>query len=355
MTLFNSARIKLTLLYLLISILISSFFSILIYRVVSKELEQCLHQGAVLQRAHELGIKVPRHLPKRLQDIDPQLSTEEICPKCGKALSTAKQAFLIRLGVFNIFIWSFSAGAGYFLAGKALEPLKHSMKEQKRFVADASHELRTPLTAIKTSIEVALRDKNTSPQELRDVLSNNLKDLAELEKLTESLLKLSQYIEKGRDLEFEKVNLRNVVEPVVEKFKPVAKEKNIELNINVDKIIVKGSRESLEEMFSIFIDNALKYTNPEGVINITAKARKDTAQIKFSDTGIGISKEDLPHIFDRFYRTDSSRSKQDATGFGLGLSVAEKIIELHNGSVKVESTPKEGTTFVIRLPLSSSL
>ncbi len=351
MRLFNSARLKLTLLYLLISILISGFFSVLIYRMVSQELEQGLYRGAVVQRAHELGIKVPRHLPRRLQDIDPRLRVENICPECDDILNAAKQAFLVRLGIVNIMIWIFSAGAGFFLAGRTLEPLEQSMEEQKRFVADASHELRTPLTSLKTAIEVALRGENPKLEEQQNVLKGSLEDLGQLENLTNKLLALSRYEKIGKELEFEKFDLKNLVESVGERIKTRAEEKGVELNFELEEVILEGSEESLKEMFTVFLDNAIKYTNSGGQVGVSVRKEKNQAIIQISDTGVGIAEKDLPHIFNRFYRADTSRTKQETPGFGLGLSVAKKVIEFHNGSVEVESALGKGTAFTIRLPL----
>lgn len=352
MKLFISARIKLTLLYLLISILISSFFSVLIYRMISQELEWGLYQGALVQRAHELNIKVPRHMPRRFQELDPRLNVEDVCPECDELLSEAKRDFLVRLGVVNVAIWVFSAGAGYFLAGKALEPLEQSMEEQKRFVADASHELRTPLTALKTQIEVALRDKNTDLGSQQNVLESSLEDLEQLELLTEGLLNLSRYTEVGRSLDFEDVNLKKLVEKEGKKVENQADKKDINFRLDLADITLHGSQEHLRKMISIFLDNAFKYTETGGKVAVTMKAAKNFAVIEVSDTGVGIQEKDIPHIFDRFYRADSSRTKQKVPGFGLGLSVAKRIIELHNGAVEVESTPGEGTTFTVKLPLT---
>lgn len=352
MKLFNSARVKLTLLYLLISILISGFFSVLVYNVVSRELERGFWRAAAVQRARELDIPVPRHLPRRLEEWDPRISSEEICPDCDENLAEAKRRLMLRIFVVDVLIWILSAGAGYFLAGKTLKPIEDAMEEQKRFVADASHELRSPVTALITQIEVILRDKNPDFGKQQSVLKSSLEDLYHIKKLTNNLLVLSRYTENEKKLNFSEINLTKVVESSAKKFEAQAKEKNLDLELDLSDISLEGSEESIEEMISIFLDNAIKYTE-EGKVTVSTRVEKNNAVLEFSDTGLGIADEDIPHIFDRFYRASASRSKQETPGFGLGLSVAKKIIELHNGKVEVESTPGEGTTFIIKLPLAS--
>lgn len=351
MEVFNSARVKITLLYLAISILISSFFSFAIYRVVSRELERGFWRVAALQRAQELDIKLPRHLPKRWEEWDPRINKEEIRPLCEGYITEARRSFVLQLGTVNVVIWVLSAGAGYFLAGESLRPIEKSMENQKRFVADASHELRTPLTSVKTAIEVALRDKNPKLEEQQNVLKSSLKDLENLEILTNKLLVLSRYEEFDEKLEFEKINLKNLVKSVSETLETRAREKGVELNFELEEVTLEGSKEGLREMLTVFLDNALKYTKSGGKVSVRLRKEKNQAVIHISDTGIGIAEEELPHIFDRFYRADTSRTKQETPGFGLGLSVARKVIELHNGSVEVASDFGEGTTFVVRLPI----
>jgi len=354
MEIFNFARIKLTLLYLLISILVSSFFSVLVYKVVSVELERGFWRAAAVQKARELDIPMPRRLPRRLEEWDPRVSREDLCPSCNENLVEARRRLLWRLVMMDVVIWFFSAGAGYFLAGKTLEPIEEAMEEQKRFVADSSHELRTPLTALKTSIEVALRDKNTDLRAQQNVLKSSLEDLQEIEDLANNLLILSQYTENEKHLDFSEFELKEVIKNGVKKFETRAKDKGLELKLNLSDMTLVAYKQGLEEMVSIFLDNAVKYTE-NGSVSVSTRIEGGKAVIEISDTGIGISKDALPYIFDRFYRADSSRSKQNIKGFGLGLSVAKKIIELHKGSVDVESTLGEGTTFFVKLPLTRLL
>jgi len=135
---------------------------------------------------------------------------------------------------------------------------------------------------------------------------------------------------------------------------PLAKEKNIEIKAKVKKQNIQANRESLEEMMLIFLDNAVKYSFPKGKVMVKTKIDKKHLILEIKDMGIGIAKKDIPQIFDRFYRVDQSRSKENIPGYGLGLSLAKRIIEIHKGSVAVSSALGKGTAFTIKLPLGRS-
>jgi len=353
---FKSARIKLTAWYLLIIMTISLSFSGVIYYGTSREMERSFRRIDLRHRAEELGIPLPRFfsfpedLPLRLREAAPHYFFAE-------DLAEARKRLLLNLVGINGVILAVSALAGYFLAGRTLAPIENSLEEQKRFVADASHELRTPLTALKTTMEVALRDKKMSLTAARQIMADNLHSVDDLKSLSDKLLSLARYQSNGGNLTFEKVEIKELIEKAVKKMEPVAKEKEIEIEIGSGKREARsgkivGNRESLEEMMLIFLDNAVKFTPKGGKVTVDTEARGQRLEIKIKDTGVGIAKEDLPHIFDRFYRADQSRSRQKVDGFGLGLSLAKKIIEIHKGTVEAESKVGEGTEFTVRLPLT---
>ncbi len=349
---FNTARLKLTAWYVLIIMLVSASFSAVIYMVVCKELARSYRWVVVVDRAHRIGIGVPRHLPKNLENLDPQLQNLAESMEYQDALKEAKRRFAYRLVGINSVILLVSGSAAYFLAGKTLQPIQKALEEQKRFVADASHELRTPLTALKTSMEVALRNKEMGLAEAREVIESNLADVEDLKNLSNNLLTLSRVTENGDKTVLDEVDLSAVIETAVDKLQTLAEEKNIVLDLDLSKITLKGDKDNLREMISVFVDNAIKYTPGGGKVKISTRTEKEYAVIEVADTGIGIAEEDLPHIFDRFYRADKSWVGRDDPGFGLGLSVAKEIINLHHGYVDVESTLGEGSKFIIKLPLS---
>jgi len=333
---------------------ISLFFSGLIYFGTIKELERGFRWGEIRLKAKELNIPLPRQFPEGLEELPPRLRERQARFLLGEDLETVKKRLAFQLLSLNGIIFLFSAGVSWLLAGKTLKPLEQALEEQKRFVADASHELRTPLTALKTSIEVALRDQKLSLTNARKVIKSNLEDVNGLQTLADNLLKLTNYQTNGQGLVFKELDIKKIAQRAFKKILPSAEKKEIKLIDKVESQKITANLESLEEMLLIFLDNAVKYTLQKGKVTVGSRLDKKALILEIKDTGIGIAKKDLGHIFDRFYRVDQSRSKSKVAGFGLGLSLAKKIIEFHQGSVQVKSELGKGTTFTIRIPLKHS-
>jgi signal transduction histidine kinase len=343
---FRSARIKLTCWYLLVIVIICVLFSAAIYRGVDVELTNRFEN---IERQINL---LPRIIVIRAQiSLKDWINIRNILLK---DLQIAKRRLLISLIFANGLIIVLSAIGGYFLAGKTLKPIEEMVREQNRFVADASHELRTPLASLRTSTEVALRNKKMKLSEAREVLRSNLEDAASLHLLSDRLLSLTQYQKGSSDLIFEKVKIADVIKSAYKKIAPIARRKKIKIKMDIQQGSLKADRISLQEMITTIMDNSVKYTPSGGEIEVSSKTEGRKIVIKISDTGIGIDKKDISHIFDRFYRVDQSRSKAEAPGFGLGLSIAKRIAELHNGSIEVSSIKGKGSVFTIKLPLKKS-
>ncbi len=329
---FTSARFKLTAWYLLIIMLISLSFSFVIYKSLTSELdrvERMQRQRQLQQLPSELSLRYPRA-------IDPEIIDE------------TKNRLIMRLILTNLGIFIMAGVAGYFLAGRTLRPIKEMVDEQNRFITDASHELRTPITSLKSEIEVNLRDKKL-PILAKEILESNLEDVNNLQTLSDNLIRLSQF-QKGNGTIFENISLTDVITESVKKVGALAKHKNITIKNNVKNVLIEGDNMSLKELFVIFLDNAIKYSNKNTIITLNSRKTDHSVVVEIKDQGMGISKEDLPHLFDRFYRADLSRGKDSVPGYGLGLSIAKQIIEKHKGSIKVESEESGGTTFFIKLP-----
>ncbi len=346
---FESARLKLTAYYLLIIIFFTSIISLFVYIRTCNELEKGFWRARVQARAEQLGIHLPRHLTLQ-EELPPRLKELVECKSCTEELIAAKKRLRINLLLINSIVLGLSAVGGYTLAGLTLEPIQKAMQKQKRFVADASHELRTPLTALKTSIEVALNDKKILKKNIK-LLRSNLEEVDHLQKLTDDLLKLANYENNGSAFNFEYFNIAKVAKKAIEKIGPVAKKKKIKLKVDIEDIKVNADPDKIEEMLLIFLDNAVKYTEDKGKIKFCLKEHDKKIEIKIRDTGIGIPKDEIPKLFNRFYRADNSRSKKEVNGFGLGLALAKKIINVHKGKVEVESELDKGTTFTIILPI----
>ncbi|KKS96437.1 MAG: two-component sensor histidine kinase [Candidatus Gottesmanbacteria bacterium GW2011_GWA2_43_14] len=333
---FSKARLKLTAWYLVIIMSVSLLFSAVIYRSVDIELSR-------IERRQQVRIERFRQELFRLPDF-PDMFVEVPVTEIRRRLIAA-------LTFINSGILIISGGAGFFLAGRTLKPIEDMVNEQNRFIADASHEFRTPLTSLKSQTEVSLRDKKLTLSQAKEMLASNLEEADNLQAISDRLLELAQ-IEKPNYFVFKAVDIKSAVNSALSKVRPLAKQKSITVASQIKSRIMEGDGKSLTEMLVIFLDNAIKYSRENTSVNLTGKISGQSQVLVISDQGSGISKEDLPHIFERFYRGDKSRS---ASGYGLGLSIAKKIIDAHHGTVEVASKKNQGTTFTVRLPLKQSV
>ena len=218
-------------------------------------------------------------------------------------------------------------------------------------MADASHELRTPLTAIKTEVEVALRDKGLNLAAARKLLQSNLEETNKMQSLSNSLLVLSKYQSADFKPEFEPVRFIEVLEKAKEKLMPKMSERKITVKIEGEDIELEANYNSQVELFTILLDNTIKYSNEDSAVIVKTQVIGKSALFSVQDFGVGIKDEDIPKIFDRFYRSDASRGKDQADGYGLGLAIAKSIVDMHQGKIWVESKLGEGSTFKVELPL----
>jgi signal transduction histidine kinase len=262
----------------------------------------------------------------------------------------------LNLIYFNILILALSAVVSYFLAKRTLRPIEEMVLAQNRFIADASHELKTPLTAMRAEIEVNLRNKKLKLEDSKKLLASNLEEVSKLETLSNALLNLAKY-QGDAKLEFKKLSLSEIIAEAYEKVESLAVKKSIktschpELDSGSSRICIQGDKQSLIELFVIILDNAIKYSPRRSKVSIEIKKDGKFVQIKIQDNGNGIKASDLPFIFNRFYQTDNSRSKDGVGGYGLGLSIAKRITKLHGGFIGVKSKIGEGSAFVVRLPI----
>ncbi len=268
----------------------------------------------------------------------------------SEVLEEAKYRILFVLILINLGILGLSGIAGYLLAGLTLKPIKNMVDEQNRFITDASHELRTPLTSLRSEIEVNLRDKKLTLAESRKLLESNLEEVNNLQYLSDNLIKLAQ-THKPNSVKFETVQIVKIANEALRKVEKLAKKKSITIEKEVEDISIQADKQSITELLVILLDNAIKYSDENKKINFEAKKSGGNVLIQVKDQGIGIDKNDLPFLFDRFYRADQARTKQDADGFGLGLSIAKEIVTKHKGSISVKSISGSGTVFTIKLPI----
>lgn len=336
---FTQTRLKLAAWYLLIIMLVSVSFSLAMYKVLTSELSRVER----VQRLRQEG-QLPEFRQRfpRVFILDPQL-VEETKDRLKTIL------LLVNLGILGA-----SSLAGYFLAGRTLRPIKEMVDEQNRFITDASHELRTPLTSLKTSIEVYLRGKQHTVRESDKLLSSNLEEVNDLQSLSDNLIKLTQYQKINGNIVFENTSFAEIIEEALKKVSNLAKHKNITIKNQIKDYTIEADKQSLIETFVIFLDNAIKYSDKNTKVTLTSKITSNSILVNIKDEGVGIAEQDLPHLFDRFYRADKSRTKTDVQGYGLGLSIAKQIVDKHNGSISVENESDKGATFTIQLPMKHS-
>lgn len=241
--------------------------------------------------------------------------------------------------------------AGLYLARKSLIPIKRAWDKQQQFVADASHELRTPLSVMKLNLEHLFRHPDKTIEQESETILQSIQEINYMTKMTKELLTLARSDSNEMVIQKETLLLSALFKKVAKDFQPLADMKRISLEVQVaDGLELRGDSERLKQLLVILIDNAIKYTNGTGMVTISAYRLHSRIHLDIMDTGIGISAEDLPHIFNRYFRGDKSRTRQNE-GTGLGLSIAQWIVHAHGGKIRVESKEGKGTHIMITLPV----
>lgn len=330
--LFRSATLKLTVWYLCLVMVISLIFSAVIFKLGHDELAEGLHnQSARIYQTYPVFSDDPFF--KRTSDVD-----------------VGSRHIIVNLIYFNAAVLVLAGFASYWLAKRTLEPIAASNERQKRFVADASHELRTPLTAIKMESEVALLDPAAPKTMLRETLQSNLEEAEKLNTLLESLLRLSK-LEATTNQPLTATPLTPLITEAIERVQMEANAKHITVTPQLTaKLSVNADHGSLVQLLVILLDNAIKYSHEKSEITVRTKRNDARAIIQIQDHGIGIAPEALDHVFDRFYRADAARTSNN--GYGLGLSIAKYIADLHHGTITLTSTASKGTIATVSLPVA---
>ena len=231
--------------------------------------------------------------------------------------------------------------------------LEASFAQIKQFTSDASHEMRTPLAILMGEMELVLRRPRTESEYI-ETITSSLEEVVRLSQVVNNLLEISRAESGQATMKFDLVNISKIAEDVCEDLEIIANEKHIVLTRDIQEFVtLRGDSIRLHQVLLNVIDNAIKYTLPNGTVHINVAMKNMEAVVEVSDSGIGIHEEDIPKLFDRFFRVDKARS-QDVQGNGLGLSIVRWIVEAHHGTITVHSTVGKGTTFTIILPLDQS-
>lgn len=328
---FESATLKLTGWYILILMATSLMFSVALYQITIN--------GASVRVDHLQSLVEESANPEAFNNVDWVIV---------KSNQIGETSLTLIAGLFytNLIVLAAGGVGSFFLARRTLRPIEYAHEAQSRFSSDASHELRTPLSSMRTVIEVALRDKTATKDSYHEVLVSNLEEVEKLSRLSQMLLDLSKL--QYDKLEFGPIELKSTLQNAIKTLR--APKTRVDLG-GVKNFIVHGNQDAIEELFTILIDNAIKYSPPKSVISVATQRRNRQACIEISNSGAGIPADKLIHIFDRFYRADPSRT--GSGGHGLGLSLAKKIVEIHSGELSATSAPGKTTTFRVQLPFAT--
>jgi signal transduction histidine kinase len=331
----NLTTLRLSASYLAIIMVMSIGFSIVFYNTSSNQLGKQLPPDTTLIR------------------IGPGEEFGEFKSFLQERIDQGRHELMVRLIWLNVLALAGGSGLSYFLARRTLEPIEEAMEAQSRFASDASHELRTPLAAMQAENEVALRNARLTLPRAKEVLQSNLEETMRLRALSDTLLKLART--EHAAIQLQPIKVSDVVSNAINQVLKQAQAKHIDIEDEVAQVTITSDAATLTQILSILLDNAVKYSGGQSVVRITAEAQDQHVSISVHDQGQGIPAKDLPYIFERFYRADSSRTKQHVEGHGLGLALAAKLVAQLHGEISVESLEGRGSTFTIALPANTDL
>lgn len=327
---------RLALSYLGIIMVMSLAFSGIIYGVTSNQLGRPLPPPR--SEAHTMRrLLYEKETRSRLVERDRQ----------------TRESMIASLVILNVFMLAGGVWLSLFLAKRTLRPIELAMAAQNQFISDASHELKTPLTALQATNEVALRKKHLDVAKAREVLEKNSIEVNKLQALTEVLFAMNEADTSA--LEKESVMLDTLARDAIATLEDVAFKKSITITTDIQHVPVMANAVALRQVVTILIDNAIKYSPKQAMITLRSERRKQSVVLYVQDTGIGIAEVDRPYVFDRFYRVDKARTRNDVSGHGLGLSIAQALCRRQGFTLSLKESSKEhGSIFEIVMPQKES-
>jgi signal transduction histidine kinase len=352
---YRRAWLRLTIIFASLVFFISIVFSALLYKTAIDDIERSVNYQQQL-------LLSPRR--RQLQEL---LSGRELEAIRATFKKEARQRLIVRLILLNITVLGIGGLLSSILAKRSLEPLATLHNEQERFISDAAHELKTPLTILRLENELFLKQlsagttecvdepihrkatskkRNTSTEkQSMQLAKSNIEEIIRLQNLTETLLALSATSDTG---EKTIVNMNTTIQRCIRHFESFFNKKFLKVTTIIpEEMTPVFSQEAIiERVLTILLDNAIKYSNENGVITVTVQQTSTVTKISVADTGPGIEESALPFIFDRFFRSDKARSTE---GYGLGLSLARQLVQQQGSSLSVVSSAGEGSTFTYTL------
>ena len=330
---FKSAVYKLTFFYVVLAISLSLFFSVALFYFAHTELKEGLSR-----QYNELTLK----------ESDSSLRSYRVV---NEGLNQASNHLLLDFIYLNVSVLVLSALIGYFLAKRTLRPIQASLLNQTRFAEEASHELKTPLTAIKASSEAELMTNKKNISGYRKLVQANIKDIDKLQELINYLLEIAK---EGniKPENMEKLEIETLINDVLETLQSKADQKQIKIFKDISKTKFRGDKTAIRQLLIIILDNAIKYSKEEKTIEIYSKPQNNNLLIRIKDYGIGISSNELKHVFERFYQAPKQGSSNKSfEGFGLGLFIAREIVKKHSGKITINSKDGDNSYTVIEVLL----
>ena len=319
--------------YLAIIMVMSIVFSFVLYNFSAQEFHRRPEQ---------------RHADSKFSPIVIDDESLSVSDYLSKREDFAMASLRINLVIVNLIMFVVASLLSYLLAQHTLQPIEENMAAQSRFVSDASHELRTPLTALLAANEVAARNTKLTLAQAKRVIADNVSDVTRLQTLANSMLGLLK--DDDMTMTKEPVSLQAVVNRAMNLVVAQAVEKNIAVEDETIELMLLGDRQKLEQLVTILLDNAIKYSGNDTTVHVSSARKGRRAVIAVRDEGIGMDGETVGQIFTRFYRAEESRT---TSGYGLGLPIAQRIVQAHGGKISVQSAKGKGTTFTILLPLAT--
>jgi two-component system sensor histidine kinase CiaH len=343
----RSTTIRLASSYLAIIMLMSIAFSVAFYATSSHQL------GRQIPPPSSFGYYNPNNQDTN-SGQDQQLQTRDpghIDEFLQKRIMQGRSALKIRLIYLNVAALLVGSVVSLYLARRTLWPIEDAIDAQVQFVNDASHELRTPLTAIKAGNDVALRSHSLTLVQAKQIIEQNSEDIDRLQQLAEGLLSLAE--QDQSKLMLSESNLQDIVSRAMTQVVQQANGKNITVSDEVANLKILTNAGALEQVLVILLDNAIKYSNNDSQINLRTRKHGKTVMLDVTDHGIGIKPDDMHHLFQRFYRADTSRSDAKRNGYGLGLAIAKRIMLQLGSDIRVTSEIGKGSTFTLKLVLAA--
>ncbi len=316
---FKAAVIRLTVYYSIGVFIILTIFSLLVYGLFVESISE------------------------EVREDEQEIEREEIFH------SEAKENLFNILLISDAILIFISIFISYFLSKKTLEPLENAYQKQKRFVADAAHELRTPLAVMKAGGEV-VSQKERSLEEYQKFVLESTEEVDRLIKLSNDLLFLANNENNTKDV-FSSISFSEIISNQCESILPYAKLKNVKFESEISEgININGKKDDVVRLVLNLLKNAVDYNKVGGTVFVSLYKKGNKAIFSVKDSGIGISGKNLPFIFERFYKADSSRTQNISSGSGLGLAIVNDIVIKHGGSINVSSVVDEGTEFKVEIP-----